>query len=62
VPQINTAVDRRYASIGEAAAYIKVDERTLRGWIKAGRLPEYWFGPGTRRVDLNELDELGGAR
>jgi len=61
VPDINVNVDRRYATISEAADHIKVTTRTIRDWIIAGRLPGYKFGPQTLRVDLNELDALGGA-
>jgi excisionase family DNA binding protein len=62
VPEINPAVDCRYATIGEAAAHIKVNERTIRDWMRAGKLASYRFSSRTIRIDLAELDALGGAR
>jgi excisionase family DNA binding protein len=61
LPGINVKVDRRFATIGEAANRIKVNERTIRDWIKAGKLTGYRFSSRTIRVDLAELDALGGA-
>jgi excisionase family DNA binding protein len=61
VPEINSAVDHRYATVGEAAHYVKVHERTIREWIRAGRLTGYRFAPQTLRVDLAQLDALGGG-
>jgi excisionase family DNA binding protein len=52
---------RRFISLGDAAAYVGVNPRTIREWIKADRLTGYRFGPNTLRVDLAELDALGGA-
>lgn len=62
MPEIPVAVGRRFVKINEAAAYIDVAAHTIRDWIRAGRLTGYKFGPSTLRVDLNELDALGGAR
>lgn len=61
LPEINSAVDRRYATISEAADRIRVNQRTVRDWIRAGRLTGYRFSSQIIRVDLNELDRLGGA-
>ena len=47
----------RYASLADAAAYVDVDERTIRRWIAAGLLTGYRLGQKTIRVDLNEVDE-----
>jgi excisionase family DNA binding protein len=60
LPGIND-VDRRFVTIREAANHIKVNERTIRDWIRAGKLTGYRFSPRTIRVDLAELDALGGA-
>jgi excisionase family DNA binding protein len=54
--------ERRFATAAEAADHIKVTPKAIRDWIKQRRLTGYRFGPGTVRVDLNELEALGGAR
>jgi excisionase family DNA binding protein len=61
LPGINVNVDRRFATIREAAHHIKVNERTIRDWIRAGKLTGHRFSSRTIRVDLAELDALGGA-
>jgi excisionase family DNA binding protein len=53
--------ERRFAAAAEAADHIRVTQKTIREWIHDGKLPGYRFGPGTIRVDLNELEALGGA-
>lgn len=63
LPNIGTnPVERRYASIRAAANYLNIHPKTVRDWIKAGRVPVYRFTDRCIRVDLNELDALGGAR
>lgn len=47
----------RYASMKEAAAYIRVHEDTISRRIADGTLTAYRFGSAVR-VDLNELDRL----
>jgi excisionase family DNA binding protein len=47
---------RRWATPQVAAAYIDVNERTIRRMIAAGRLTGYRFGDRLLRVDLDELD------
>jgi excisionase family DNA binding protein len=62
VPEsIPIVVDRRWATVAEAADRIKVTTKTIRVWIGQGRLTGYRFGPNTVRVDLDELDALGTA-
>jgi excisionase family DNA binding protein len=51
------AAARRYASLADAAAYMGVNERTIRRRIADGRLTGYRLGDRLIRVDLNELDE-----
>jgi excisionase family DNA binding protein len=51
------APGRRYASLADAAAYLRCNEKTLRRHIAAGDLTGYRLGR-VIRVDLNELDEL----
>ena len=56
---------RRYATITEAASYLRVHERTIRDMIAHERLTGYRNGPRLLRVDLNEVDQVmtpaGGA-
>jgi excisionase family DNA binding protein len=61
VPEINAAIDRRFVTIGEAADHIRVNEKTIRTWIDTGRLRAHRFSSKTIRIDLAELDALGGA-
>lgn len=57
---------RRYASIGEAAQYLKVADRTIRQMIADGRITGYRSGTRLVRVDLDEIDAAmrpyGGGR
>jgi excisionase family DNA binding protein len=56
---------RRYATIRETAAHIRVGERTVRLMIEDGRLRAYRLGPRIVRLDLNEVDaamESGAQR
>lgn len=62
---IHAVVQRRYAKLKEAAAYLHVTERTVRQMIADGRLVGYRSGGRLVRVDLNEVDAamqpFGGA-
>jgi excisionase family DNA binding protein len=57
---------RRYATIADAAQYLKVSDPTLRAMIKQGRITGYRNGTRLVRVDLNEIDAnmvpFGGGR
>lgn len=48
----------RWASINEASAYSNIPKRTLRDWIRTGRLPGYRIGPRQIQVDLNDIDAM----
>ena len=48
----------RWATMNEAVEYSRIPWRTLRRWIKEGRLPAYRIGPRLIQVDLNDLDRL----
>lgn len=50
---------RRYITIGEAAEYLQISDRTVRRLIADGELTGYRMGRSHRviRVDLNEIDE-----
>jgi excisionase family DNA binding protein len=52
------APEPRWATMNEAAEYSRIPWRTLRRWIKEGRLPAYRIGPRLIPVDLNDLDRL----
>jgi excisionase family DNA binding protein len=47
---------RRYATLSEAAEYLRVDEKTIRRYISQGQLAGYRLGRRLIRVDLNEVD------
>lgn len=58
---------RRYVSIGDAAEYLGVTDRTIRQMIVDGRLTGYRNGAKLIRLDLNEIDAAmepfgGGVR
>jgi excisionase family DNA binding protein len=52
-PPVPPAPTRRFATIGEAAVYVRVDPKTVRRWISSGRLTGFRAGPRLIRVDLN---------
>jgi excisionase family DNA binding protein len=47
---------RRYVSVSEAAVYLGLSERTVREWIRTGRLRGYRAGPKVVRLRMDELD------
>ncbi|EID17151.1 DNA binding domain-containing protein [Mycobacterium xenopi RIVM700367] len=61
----NLAARRRFAKLKDAAAYLDVNERTIRQMVADGRLTGYRCGRRIVRVDLNEIDAamrpFGGA-
>ncbi|WP_431240425.1 excisionase family DNA-binding protein [Mycolicibacterium aichiense] len=59
MPEISAAA--RYVKVAQAADRIQVSTWTVRDWIKNGRLTAHRFGPHCLRVDLHELDALGGV-
>src|SRR5215213_2638010 len=55
--------DVHWLSLGQAAKYLGVSERTLRKWADEGRLPAFSTPGGHRRFRLADLDRfLTGAR
>ena len=54
----STSARRRFISLGEAAAYLDINERTLRRLIANGQLTGYRLGSRLVRVDLDQLDAL----
>jgi excisionase family DNA binding protein len=49
---------RRWATITETAAYLRITTRTVRDMISAGRLTGYRNGTRLVRVDLDEVDRI----
>lgn len=47
---------RKLITITEAADHCRVNPKTIRRWIIAGRLTGYRAGPRLVRVDQHELD------
>lgn len=58
-------LQRRYATLKQAAEYLGVTDRTIRQMIADGRLTGYRSGSRLVRVDFNEIDDVmkpfGGA-
>jgi excisionase family DNA binding protein len=54
-----STIEARWATVAAAAAYLAVNERTIRRWITSGTIPGKRVGPKLIRVDLNDLDRLG---
>jgi excisionase family DNA binding protein len=48
----------RISSIPNAAAHFDVSDKTIRRWIREGRLTSYRIGPKTLRIDLDEVDAM----
>jgi excisionase family DNA binding protein len=50
---------RHWITIGEAAEYLQISDRTVRRLVADGELTGYRMGRSRRviRVDLNEIDE-----
>jgi excisionase family DNA binding protein len=48
----------RYVTIGDAAEYLSVTDRTVRNYIARGDLTGYRIGTRAIRVDLRELEAL----
>lgn len=51
-----SARHRRYVSVGDAAEYLGVSDRTIRQMISDGRLTAYRNGRKLVRLDLNQID------
>ena len=56
MPAQTPAPRRRYVSVQAAAEYLGLNERTIREWIRTGRLRGYRNGPKVIRLRLDELD------
>jgi excisionase family DNA binding protein len=54
-----SSIEPRWATLAAAAAYLTVNERTIRRWLSDGTIPGKRIGPKLIRVDLNDLDRLG---
>lgn len=48
----------RYVTIGSAAEYLSVTERTVRNYIARGDLTGYRIGTRSIRIDVHELEAL----
>ncbi len=48
----------RWALLKDAAEYAGIKPRTLRDWVRKGRVPADRIGPRLLQVDLNEIDRL----
>lgn len=47
---------RPWATVHEAALYLKVSDKTIRAQIRSGKIPAHRLGPTLIRIDLDELD------
>lgn len=48
----------RYITIGDAADYLSVTERTIRNYIARGELTGFRVGSRAIRIDQRELENL----
>lgn len=55
---MNKKSETRYISIGDAAEYLSVTDRTIRNFIALGELTGYRIGTRAIRVDLREVEAL----
>ena len=53
-----TLTRTRYITIGDAAEYLSVTERTVRNYIARGELTGYRIGTRAIRIDQRELENL----
>jgi excisionase family DNA binding protein len=55
----DAAAERRWASVLEVAAYLKITDQSVRNMLRDGRIVGY-RGLGTRmlRIDLNQVDAV----
>lgn len=49
---------RQYATVPDAAAYVRLAPKTIREMIRRGELTGYRYRRNVLRVDLGELDRL----
>ena len=54
----NQTNKRRWASLSEAAAYVGVNQRTIRRMITSGKITGYQASKALIRVDLDEIDAV----
>lgn len=47
-----------YLTVEQAANHIAVTTKTIRRWLDDGRLIGLYFGPGTLRIRLSDLEAL----
>lgn len=57
-PVVMAPPPRRWATPKGAAEYGEVTPRTLRNFVRAGKLTAYRLGNRAIRYDLNEIDAL----
>lgn len=59
---IGAAIQRRFLTRTEAAGYLGFSIEMLIKLVKAQQIPEYEFGPCTRRYLIDDLDKFAQAR
>jgi excisionase family DNA binding protein len=48
----------RWALFPDAAEYAGIPVKTLRDWVRKGRIPAYRIGPRLLQIDLNDIDRM----
>jgi excisionase family DNA binding protein len=48
----------RWASFSAAAEYAGIPAKTLRDWVRKGRIPAYRIGPRLLQIDLDDVDAM----
>ncbi len=58
MPETVKLSEPEFYTVAEAAAVLKVSEKTLRNALKAGRIPYIEVGPGSIRIPIDGLREM----
>ncbi len=57
-PVVVDSKEPRFYTIAEAAAILKVSEKTIRRALKSGRIPFFEVGPGSLRIPAAGLESF----
>ncbi len=59
--QIGTPVNKKYINRNEAAVYLGCSAKHVVCLVRSGLVPEYDFGPFTKRYTTSDLDAYAQA-
>jgi excisionase family DNA binding protein len=55
-------MEHELLTVNEAADYLRVQARTVRGWLREGLLPGIKVGPNRWRIEKEALDAFVNER